>query len=406
MYAVDALFFVQNGTLYRYELPSGPEVSRDFSSEENNTNSDLVFDEVNQKLYWVANNDVRSIPADFNSTTPFTTEFSANNGSNGTPLGARGLSIDGVNNKAYIGEISSSDFINYTQELVSYDMNNANPVSTRTVLHSFSSNKDISSTVVDADNNRVYWVQLGTEIGYVDLNGNSPTTLLSLPSSDLFTIRKDPTSERIIFTNANNTTPGIIGAISTSGGSVTTLYTTNPPASSFIEVRALAILGNGDTYFTPATISFSGTQSIVFLKGNNSSAPMSTSSVIGTSFSSSSLVYFLAAGSFGTVVPSVTISATTASVSENSGTSLVYRLTRTEDNSATLTVNFSISGTSADNDYTVVAGGTGSVTYNSTNNTGTITFPANSATVDLTVTPTADVGIEADETVIVTVDNP
>ncbi|MEZ4884958.1 MAG: choice-of-anchor D domain-containing protein [Chitinophagales bacterium] len=106
------------------------------------------------------------------------------------------------------------------------------------------------------------------------------------------------------------------------------------------------------------------------------------------------------------VQPTVTVAATTASIAENSGSSLVYRFTRTTCTVETLAVNFSISGTTADTDYTVVTGGTGLVTYNAGTNTGTITFPANSQTVDLTVTPVGDTDIEADETVVVTIDTP
>ncbi|MEZ4888345.1 MAG: hypothetical protein R3E32_26690 [Chitinophagales bacterium] len=104
--------------------------------------------------------------------------------------------------------------------------------------------------------------------------------------------------------------------------------------------------------------------------------------------------------------PIVSISTITNSTIENSGTNLVYRFTRTGNNSSTLTVNFSISGTAADADYNVVTGGTELVTYNVGTNTGTITFPVNSTTVDLTVTPAGDTEIEADETVLVMVENP
>jgi hypothetical protein len=199
--------YVRNNTLYRYELPSGPEVSRSFSSEDfNNGNTDLIFDEVTQKLYWIRKNpfQVRSIPADFTGTTPISTVVGVNNGSDGgfTPTGARGLSIDGINGKLYIGETSAPpSFASVRLELVSYDISNG----TRSVLHSFTrTSTDISSTIVDAPNNRVYWAETNTEIGYVDLNGNSPQILLSIPGSQLFTIRKDPTANRIIFTAANS----------------------------------------------------------------------------------------------------------------------------------------------------------------------------------------------------------
>lgn len=107
------------------------------------------------------------------------------------------------------------------------------------------------------------------------------------------------------------------------------------------------------------------------------------------------------------ILPEVTVASFgSASVAENSGSNLVYRFTRANCTSGTLAINFSIAGTAADADYTVTTGGTGLVTYSAGTNTGTITFPNGISTVDLTVTPTGDVAIEADETVIVTVGTP
>ncbi|MEZ4888349.1 MAG: Calx-beta domain-containing protein [Chitinophagales bacterium] len=105
-------------------------------------------------------------------------------------------------------------------------------------------------------------------------------------------------------------------------------------------------------------------------------------------------------------VPVVSIAPITSTVSENSGSNLVYRFTRTGLTTTTLMVNFSIAGTAADGDYSVATDGTGLVTYSVGTNTGTITFPVNSSTVDLTVTPAGDTDIEADETVVVNIENP
>ncbi|MEZ4888346.1 MAG: hypothetical protein R3E32_26695 [Chitinophagales bacterium] len=107
--------------------------------------------------------------------------------------------------------------------------------------------------------------------------------------------------------------------------------------------------------------------------------------------------------SFVESIPEIIINPITPTVSENGASSLLFRFTRNGDTSSSLMVNFSISGTAADADYTVVTGGTGLVTYSAGTNTGTITFPANSSTVDLSVTPAGDTDIEADETVVINV---
>ncbi len=101
----------------------------------------------------------------------------------------------------------------------------------------------------------------------------------------------------------------------------------------------------------------------------------------------------------------ITVAATTSTVSEAGGTALEFTFTR-DCTSGQLDVNFSIEGTAEDADYTV--GGTGLVpsSYNTTNNTGDVRFADTSATAVITVTPADDSLIEASETVVVKVDNP
>ncbi len=89
-------------------------------------------------------------------------------------------------------------------------------------------------------------------------------------------------------------------------------------------------------------------------------------------------------------LPSITLAVSPANVIENAATNLVYTFTRTGPIANTLTVTYGITGTADSSDYTGATPGTGK----------TITFAANSATVTLTLDPTADTTVEPDETVI------
>jgi hypothetical protein len=72
----------------------------------------------------------------------------------------------------------------------------------------------------------------------------------------------------------------------------------------------------------------------------------------------------------------------------------VYTFTRTGPTTSALTVNFTVGGTATlGTDYTGIS---------ATGTTKTVTFAAGSATATVTVDPTADMTIEPDETVILT----
>ncbi|MFM6252659.1 MAG: hypothetical protein ACKPEQ_26525, partial [Dolichospermum sp.] len=91
-------------------------------------------------------------------------------------------------------------------------------------------------------------------------------------------------------------------------------------------------------------------------------------------------------------LPSITLAVSPSSVTEDGTTNLVYTFTRTGSTTSALTVNYSIAGTADATDYTGATPGTGK----------TITFAAGSATATLTIDPTADTTIEANETVALT----
>jgi serralysin len=88
----------------------------------------------------------------------------------------------------------------------------------------------------------------------------------------------------------------------------------------------------------------------------------------------------------------ITLSVSPSSVTEDGTANLVYTFTRTGITTNALTVNYSITGTADSSDYTGATPGTGK----------TITFAAGSSTATLTIDPTADIIVESDETVALT----
>lgn len=89
-------------------------------------------------------------------------------------------------------------------------------------------------------------------------------------------------------------------------------------------------------------------------------------------------------------LPSVSIAVAPASVSEDGSTNLTYTVSRSVASASPLTVNLTTSGTAtAGTDYT--------------GNVASVTIPANATTASFVLDPTIDAGVEADETVILTV---
>ncbi|MFN6224962.1 MAG: beta strand repeat-containing protein, partial [Dolichospermum sp.] len=104
----------------------------------------------------------------------------------------------------------------------------------------------------------------------------------------------------------------------------------------------------------------------------------------GLSLTSSNFAY--------AALPTITLAVSPSSVTEDGTTNLVYTFTRTGATTSALTVNYGITGTGDSIDYTGATPGTGK----------TITFAAGSATATLTIDPTADTTVEANETVALT----
>ncbi len=94
----------------------------------------------------------------------------------------------------------------------------------------------------------------------------------------------------------------------------------------------------------------------------------------------------------------VSVAVAPTSVNEDGATNLVYTFTRTGVTASALTVNFTIGGTGTFNtDYTQ----SGADTFAPPN--GTVSFGAGNSTATVTIDPTSDSTVEADETVILTV---
>ncbi|MFM7752867.1 MAG: Calx-beta domain-containing protein [Cyanobium sp.] len=92
--------------------------------------------------------------------------------------------------------------------------------------------------------------------------------------------------------------------------------------------------------------------------------------------------------------PSITLAVSPASVTEDGTANLVYTFSRTGATTSALTVNYTVAGDATlGTDYTGIA---------ATPATKSVTFAAGSATAVVTVDPTADTTIEADETIALT----
>jgi PA domain/Secretion system C-terminal sorting domain/Calx-beta domain len=95
--------------------------------------------------------------------------------------------------------------------------------------------------------------------------------------------------------------------------------------------------------------------------------------------------------------PTLTLTASPASVNENSGTGMVYTFLLSANATSNLTINFTVGGTATfSSDYTQ----SGAATFNATS--GTVTIANGTNTASVTLTPIGDTTLEANETITVT----
>ena len=88
-------------------------------------------------------------------------------------------------------------------------------------------------------------------------------------------------------------------------------------------------------------------------------------------------------------LPAISLAISPSTVTEDGTANLIYTFTRTGPTTNSLTVNYGITGTADSSDYTGATPGTGK----------TITFGAGASTATLTIDPTADSTVEAEETI-------
>jgi Ca2+-binding RTX toxin-like protein len=170
------------------------------------------------------------------------------------------------------------------------------------------------------------------------------------------------------------------------------------PAMSFVDVMLnIGVLPAGKSI----TITFNVTVDNPYLGATNQVSNQGT--VSGTNFSNVLTDDPDVAGAANPTLttidqPDVTVAVSPASVLEDGTDNLVYTFTREGSTAAALTVNFSVGGTATfSTDYTQ----TGAATFNATS--GTVTIPIGSSTATVTLDPTTDTTVEANETAILTV---
>jgi Ca2+-binding RTX toxin-like protein len=187
-------------------------------------------------------------------------------------------------------------------------------------------------------------------------------------------------------------------------GNLVYTFTRTGPTTSTLTVN-YGITGTADaTDYTGAT---PGTGKTITFAANSATATLTIDPTADTTIESNETVALTLATGTGYVIgttaavtgtitnddlPSITLAVVPTSVTEDGTTNLVYTFTRTGPTTSTLNVNYGITGTADATDYTGATPGTGK----------TITFAANSATATLTIDPTADTTIEANDTVALT----
>jgi Ca2+-binding RTX toxin-like protein len=236
---------------------------------------------------------------------------------------------------------------------------------------------------------------------------NNETVALTLATGTGYTVG---TTTAVTGTITNDDLPSITLAVAPTSvnedGTTNLVYTftRTGPTTSALTVN-YGITGTADaTDYTGAT---PGTGKTITFAANSATATLTIDPTADTTIESNETIALtLATGTGYTVgttaavtgtitnddLPSITLAVAPTSVNEDGTTNLVYTFTRTGPTTSALTVNYGITGTADATDYTGATPGTGK----------TITFAANSTIATLTIDPTADTTIEANETVALT----
>jgi hypothetical protein len=237
------------------------------------------------------------------------------------------------------------------------------------------------------------------KIYQLKISGSSPVA---------YSLGFEPTSQQFETNGQPNITLALSAATLTEDGTTNLIYTFSRTGSTTSALAVNYTVGGTATVGTDYTgIAATPATKTVTFAANSSTATVTVDPTADTSIESDeTVVLTLAAGSgyiigttaavTGTITnddfPVITLAVAPAAVAEDGTTNLIYTFTRTGPTTSALTVNYGITGTADATDYTGAIPGAGK----------TITFAVGSAIASLTIDPTADTTIEADETVALT----
>jgi Ca2+-binding RTX toxin-like protein len=304
---------------------------------------------------------------------------------------------DGTGNLVYTftrtGSTTSTLTVNYgiTGTADATDYTGATPGTGKTIT--FAANSATATLTIDptadttVESDETVALTLATGTGYTVGTTTAVTGTITNDDLPSITLAVAPTS-----VNEDGTT------------NLVYTFTRTGPTTSPLTVN-YGITGTADaTDYTGAT---PGTGKTITFAANSATATLTIDPTADTTIESNETVALTLATGTGYTVgttaavtgtitnddfPSITLAVAPASVLEDGTPNLVYTFTRTGATTNALTVNYSIAGTADTTDYTGATLGTGK----------TINFLAGSATATLTINPTADTTIEANETVALT----
>jgi hypothetical protein len=246
-----------------------------------------------------------------------------------------------------------------------------------TVDTTIESNETVALTLASGSG---YSVNTATAVTGTIVDDDTPAISLSLNSTS---VTEDGTSNLVYtFTRTGSTISGLTVNYGVSGTALLNDYVVTG-AASFTATTGTITFAPGSSTAT-VTINPTADNNVE----NNETVALTIAPGTGYTVATTTAVT-------GIIVNDdtrVTLAVNNASVAEDGTINPVYTFTRTGVTTNALTVNYSVAGTANSTDYTGTTPGTGR----------TITFAAGATTATLTIDPTADIAVETDETVALT----
>ena len=248
------------------------------------------------------------------------------------------------------------------------------------------------------------------------------TAVLTLAASGTGYTSANPTVATGTISNDDTVvTLAIAPSTVTEDGAATLVYTftrTGPTTSALtVNFDVAGTAAFGSDYGQTGAATFAASAGTVTIPAGSATATVTLDPAVDTTVEADETTLLtLAAGAgygigtaaavTGTITnddTDISVAVAPSSVAEDGVGNLVYTFTRTGVTTGAVTVNFSITGpgTLTSSDYSVLSGA--DVTFNAGAATGTVAFAANETTKTVTVDPTADTFVEADEAVVATV---